>query len=296
MPRVSVIVPAHDSGALLDESLGSVAAQTFRDYELIVADDASSDDSAERAARLGATVVRSRRNLGPAGARNLALAQATGELVAFLDADDRWLPDYLASQVAAYDTATASGADVGIVGCDARVLTGGEEAEGTYLSGLRPAVVDLTLERVLYRNCIFIAALVPRAVGEELGWFAPELFGTEDHDLWIRILESGRTAVLNNEVLAVYRVSAGSVSSNLARMAANCQVTYTRALQRGRLPPAAARVARRERTYYRAMEAAASAWFDRDRRAGLRALPVLARVAVTRPGHWREWLSALRGS
>ena len=116
----------------------------------------------------------------------------------------------------------------------------------SYLDSLRPPVHEITLERLVYRNCVFISTLVARDAGEEVGWFEPSLFGTEDHDLWIRILETGRRAVLNREVLVIYRHTPGSVSSNLARMAVNCQGTYGRALDRGRLPTAAARTARRE--------------------------------------------------
>jgi glycosyltransferase involved in cell wall biosynthesis len=295
VPRVSVIVPAHDAAAVVGETLDSIAAQSYRDFVVIVADDASADDTAAVARAAGARVVATERNVGPAGARNTALAHATGELVAFLDADDLWLPQYLARQVACFDAATAGdGGPVGLVACDARVRRPDGDSPVSYLDSLRPPVHEITLPRLVYRNCVFISALVPRAVGEEVGWFAPELFGTEDHDLWIRILETGRRAVLNREVLAIYRELPGSVSSNLARMAANCQGTYRRAIARGRLPRREMRIARRELTYYRAMEAAARAWFERDPRAAVRAAPVLAWVAATRPSHWREWMAALR--
>ena len=295
MPRVAVIVPAHNAPGEFDETLASIAAQTYTDYELVVADDASSDDTAERAERGGARVVRAPANLGPAGARNLALAHSDSELVAFLDADDLWLPTYLERQVAAYDEhATRPGEPVGLIACDARVRRPGGDMARSYLDSLRPPVHEITLERLVYRNCVFISTLVARDAGEEVGWFEPSLFGTEDHDLWIRILETGRRAVLNREVLVIYRHTPGSVSSNLARMAVNCQGTYGRALDRGRLPTAAARTARRELTYYRAMEATARAWYDRDPRAALRAVPTLTWVAATRPGHWREWAAALR--
>jgi glycosyltransferase involved in cell wall biosynthesis len=297
VPRVSVIVPAHDSAAWIDETLASVAAQTYGDWELIVADDASSDDTAERASRhpAGARVVGSERNLGPAGARNLALEHALGELVAFLDADDLWLPGYLESQVARFDAEAARpGPPVGLVACDARLRGPDGDLPGTYLGQFRRAVEPLTLERVLARNCIYVSTLVPAAVGAEVGWFAPELFGTEDHDLWVRILETRRRAVLNDEVLAVYRKGAGSVSSNIARQGANNQKTYRRALDRGRLTRRQARVARRELRYNRAMEAMAAAWFDRSPGRAVRSLPNMVWVALTRPDQWREWFAVLR--
>jgi glycosyltransferase involved in cell wall biosynthesis len=294
-----VIIPAFNASAVVGEALASVAAQTYRDWEVIVTDDASADDTATRAgaALPVAHVVRAERNLGPAGARNLALGSASGELVAFLDVDDVWLPRYLERQVERLDAETRRpGAVVGIVACDAQIQAGGRIAEGTYMGQFRGPRTPLSLERVLARNCIYVSALVPRDAGDEVGWFAPELFGTEDHDLWVRILETGRRAVLNDEVLAVYRKSAGSVSSDIARQGVNNQKTYTRALARGRLTKRQARIARRELRYNRAMEAVATAWIDRAPRRALRALPTVTWVAATRPGHWRDWLDVLRSA
>jgi glycosyltransferase involved in cell wall biosynthesis len=295
--RVSVIIPAYDSAAVIGRALESVRAQTYTDVEVLVADDASADDTADRAEATGvpARVVRAERNGGPAAARNLALRHATGELVAFLDADDEWLPPFLERLVARYDAErAASGAPVGIVACDARIA-GSDE---TYLEQAERvqhlAVEPLTLERVLRRNCVYIAALVPRAAGEEVGWFAEELFGTEDHDLWLRILETGRRAVVEREVLAVYHQPSGSISSNLPRMGENNRRTYERALERGRLDARLERVARRELRYNRALQAVAAARFDRRPGSLLRALPSAAFVAATRPEHWRDWARALR--
>lgn len=301
MPRVSVIVPAHNSAAHIEQTLRSVQAQTFEDWELVLADDASCDETLAIARRFEdarVRVVASEVNLGPAAARNLALTHARGELVAFLDADDLWLPEYLECQVERFDACQANHRRIGIVACNARLLDGDRHAPGTYYDQFRRPF-PVTLERVLRRNVIFISSMVPRAVGEEVGWFAPELFGTEDHDLWIRILERGYTAEVGEEVLAVYRRADGSVSSNIARMAANNQATYRRALARGRLTPRQRRIARSELRYNRAMEAVARAAFDR--RAGAlaraghltRTLPALAFVAATRPRHWGDWLRVL---
>jgi glycosyltransferase involved in cell wall biosynthesis len=295
VPRVSVVMPAHDSAAVIERALASVRGQTYSDWEVVVADDASSDDTADRAAAAGARVVRVQRNLGPAGARNLALGASSSELVAFLDADDEWLPGYLAAQVARYDAERSRpGPEVGLVACDARLRLAHGMASFTYLDQFRDRCTPLTLERVLRRNCIYISALVPREVGQEVGWFDPALFGTEDHDLWIRILETGRRAVLNRELLAVYSSDGASVSSNIARMAFNNQKTYRSALARGALPPRARRIARSELRYNRAMEVVATAWFERRPAAMARSLPVAAFVAVTRPGHWGEWVRVLR--
>jgi glycosyltransferase involved in cell wall biosynthesis len=300
---VSVLIPAHDAAGVIGDALRSLQTQTYADWEAIVVDDASADDTLAQAQGVGDPrfrALRSETNLGPAGARNLAARQASGELVALLDADDRWLPGYLERQVGRYDAERARGVDVGVVGCDALLVDAdGRELGSTWRAAL-PPYDPPTLDRLLRGNFIFVSALFPRAVGEEVGWFATELFGTEDHDLWIRILETGRAAVLNAEALVAYRVAGGSVSANLGRMAASYQRTLTRALGRGRLTPRQQRIARSELRYYRAMEAVARARFDRRRPLAQRArrllaeLPALVWVAVTRTDRWRAWARALR--
>ena len=141
MPRVSVITPAHNAAAHLAETLDSVFAQTYADYEVVVADDASTDDTAAIVARYADRMryVRSASNVGPAGARNLAIEHASGELLALLDADDLWLPDYLAEQVALYDREERARPGVGVVGCDAWMLDGGVRRTRTWARRPAPA-------------------------------------------------------------------------------------------------------------------------------------------------------------
>ena len=105
MPRVSVIIPAYNSAATIGDTIASVAAQTFGDWEIVVGDDASTDETAAvaRAADPRVTVVSGTQNGGPAAGRNLAVAAAQGELLALLDAGvnaeygralrERWLCD-----------------------------------------------------------------------------------------------------------------------------------------------------------------------------------------------------------
>src|SRR3954447_14974934 len=152
MKRVSVIMPAYQSAAVIGDALRSVLAQTYDDWELIVADDASEDDTADVAAAVSSRVrvVRAQVNRGPAAARNLALRQASGELVAFLDADDWWTPHYLERQVGRYDAAIDEpGPPVGLVACDAQVWTeDGGYAARTYYGQFRK-VEPVTVERLL---------------------------------------------------------------------------------------------------------------------------------------------------
>lgn len=301
MPRISVIIPAHNAAPFIEETLASVRAQTYSDWEVVVADDGSSDGTWELLQPAGPGVRSFRRDSagGPAVARNLALSNATGEFVMFLDADDMLLPRYLESQLACYEEASRHPhGEVGLVACDARILIGELYAPFTHLERIPERHAPITLERVLRRNPIYGACLVPTQVGEAVDWFDPELFGTEDFGLWIKILEAGYRAVLNDEVLAVYRRTAGTVSSNIASQGVNNRRAYELALRRGRLNTKQRRIAKQAIRYNRAMEQIALVRFSKgsghtSALRALRSLPVLAWVALSNPRMWSEWLKLL---
>jgi glycosyltransferase involved in cell wall biosynthesis len=295
-----VIIPAHDAAPVLAETLASVSAQSFQDWEIVAVDDGSRDGTWSILESAGPR-VRALRNptaLGPAAARNNALAQARGELVAFLDADDLLLPRYLERQIARLDEAVAQGRRVGLVACDALLLDDGRYADYTYLDMIPDCHLPITLDRVLRRNPIYISALVPAAVGQEVGWFDEELFGTEDFGLWLKILEHGYEAIGNPEPLAVYRRTPGSISSDIARQGVNNRRAYELALARGALTSRQRRIAKRAIRYNRAMEAVAEVRFGRpDARSVVRLaahIPLLLYVAATNPRWWRQWLTVLR--
>jgi glycosyltransferase involved in cell wall biosynthesis len=110
-PEVTVVVPTHDREALLRQTLGSILGQRGVDFEVIVVDDGSSDDTAAAVAGLGdprVRLVRHGRPLGVAAARNRGIAEAAGAWLAFCDDDDLWAPDKLARQLQA---ATQTGAN-----------------------------------------------------------------------------------------------------------------------------------------------------------------------------------------
>jgi GT2 family glycosyltransferase len=242
------------------------------------------------------TVLESTENTGPAGARNRALRIAGTELIAFLDADDLWLPEYLDSQVRRYDEeSTRPGAAVGAIACNALLeAEDGTVEPGTYHDMFRTRELEpVTVEKLLRRNTVFVSCLVPRAVGEEVGWFDLGLFGTEDHDLWLKIVESGRRIVIQHEPLAIYKRTSASISRNTERQALNNQRTIRRSVGRGRLTTRQRRVARSELRYNRALEAVSAAAI-RGRRPPATSLPVVVWIAVSRPRHWGEWATALR--
>ena len=189
-PKVSVIVPVHNRSALLRRSLRSVANQEFpAGFEIVVADDNSTDDSAAVAEELATTVVRHDHNQGPGAARNSAIAAARGEWIAFLDSDDVWHPLHLQSL---WDQRR----DVALVGSSGLALSEtGLRVEGSpflHTVELRQPSDVLRPRNVIKTSACMVQAGVLRTVGG----FTPGMRYSEDLDLWLRILEGHRGRIL----------------------------------------------------------------------------------------------------
>jgi glycosyltransferase involved in cell wall biosynthesis len=191
--RVSVIVPCWNDGAFLDEALASVAAQTMRDHETIVVDDGSTD-AATRAAldQIDARVLRVRHG-GVSAARNAGIAAATGELLCFLDADDRLRPTCFEKCCARF----AADPELSFVSFWVH-LFGAEEWDW------RPTSCD---PATLLDECVIATpALVTRdAVVEAGGFDAACALGHEDWDLWLSLVARGRRGAIVPELLFDYR-------------------------------------------------------------------------------------------
>jgi glycosyltransferase involved in cell wall biosynthesis len=301
MPRVSVLVAAYNAEDYLREALASVSAQTYDDWEVVVADDGSTDATAVIAEGAGGRVrlVRSAGNEGPGPARNLAARHAGGELFATLDADDLWEPGYLARKLEAYDAARARGEAVAVVGCDASLLGPDGYDALTYLDYVgrvpRPGVAAL-----LRANCVYNSILVEASVFAAAGGYTGELRSSEDHDLLLRIAEAGHGILVIEEPLAVYRVRASSASDHSATLAQTTRMVFERAIARGALTPAQRIIARRSIRLYRVLErravdAEARTRGERNHAHRLGTLALAARVAAEHPERWLHWLRRLAG-
>ncbi len=208
-------------------------------------------------------------------------------MLAFLDSDDYWLPSYLEHQVDVYDTRRTSGREIGVVACDAHVVVSAGYLPRTYLEYLE-FEGGISVTTLLKSNPVFASALSPRHVVEEAGGFCTQLRGTEDHDLWLRVVELGYSIVVSRVPLAVYRVRGGSLSADSLPIARGTQLVLRRALDRGNLNASQIRIARRELRRQRAIQRIASpaglSW-----RAVLCALPLLTVVAAENPRRWRSF-------
>ena len=216
-PLVSVVIPAYNAGRTVDTALQSVFSQTYRNFEVIVVDDGSTDDTAERVAAWGSRVtLRRQTNAGPAAARNHAIRCASGDLIAFLDADDVWLPTKLARQVEYFEKYP----ETGLLHSDA-VTT--NATLSVMLETLEPSTTAMHPPSnsycALYHCEFFVKTLtvvVPRAVVEEVGVFDERReFHVEDWDMWLRIAAKHPMGYLP-EKLAIHRPD-GGMSSNVEK-------------------------------------------------------------------------------
>ncbi|MFD4946988.1 glycosyltransferase family 2 protein [Streptomyces sp. NPDC058409] len=217
MPLVSVVMPVHNSAATLGASVRSVLAQTHTDLELLITDDASSDDSMDLLRGLARQDERvlpeaAVRQGGAAQARNLAIARARGDYIAFLDSDDMWLPTKVEKQLALAATAGTPLTFTSYYKMDA--LYAGEAAD--FVPNGR---VVAARERVTYRDMLVqdhIGALTAMYDRTVLGTrLMPDMPKRQDYALWLSIMRDGHPARGLQEPLAVYRAGrAGSLSSN----------------------------------------------------------------------------------
>ncbi|HET7845419.1 MAG TPA: glycosyltransferase [Xanthomonadales bacterium] len=219
-PRVSVLMPVYNGERWIREALDSALAQTFRDFEIVVFDDGSTDSSRAialeyQAANPGRVRVFWQDNQGLARVRNATLRVARGDLLAFLDCDDVWLPHHLATAVACFDRE----ADLAMV--HANIVRIGPSGE--VLDPARPRwrarhcgdpFASLLLRREHISN---VTAVVRRSVLDRVGDFDPRFHGCEDRDLWLRVAHDFPVRYVD-EVTAYYRMHGSNTSGNLDRM------------------------------------------------------------------------------
>lgn len=182
-PRVSIIIPTYNRSRLLAEALASVASQTCRDFETLVIDDGSEEDIASvcAAATIPVRCIRIDR-AGPAAARNAGIEAATGELLAFLDSDDLWLPQHLARTIAILDAQP----DVGLVYHP--YLTVDELGRAVPLRRSLSLPSGFITRQLLADDMVATPTVVCRRdLVLRAGGFDPSLPTGEDYDLFLRL-------------------------------------------------------------------------------------------------------------
>jgi len=213
---ISVIIPAYNVAPFLREAVHSALAQTFPDIEVIVVDDGSTDGTADKLSDIGDPRLRVLRedHAGSAAARNAGLRLASGEFVAFLDADDRWAPQNLERQLAFLMSHPEVDITFGhslVVGEDGHSLgfTSSSCAGPVSFSQL------LRTNEIGNGSCL----LVRREALDRAGWFDTTLAACVDIDVWMRVanLRPGNLVAIP-EVLTFYRRRRGQISRDWRRM------------------------------------------------------------------------------
>lgn len=203
MPKVSVVIPAYNTAAYLPEAIESVLQQTYQDFEILVVDDGSTDNTAEVASRYTPRIrVIEKENGGPASARNTGMQQAAGEYIAFLDSDDAWVQDKLAEQVGLLDRNPS----IGLVFGRAQMVR--QVGNKRQLSEVIGYTESPTLKFLLFGNFIPAQTVLFRsACLEQVGYMkeSDALPVAEDYEFWLRFAKHYPLAGINR-TLAYYRI------------------------------------------------------------------------------------------
>jgi glycosyltransferase involved in cell wall biosynthesis len=206
-PSVSVVIPSYNRGTLLIEAIESVLSQSVDPSEIIVVDDGSTDSTEAliEPYRSRIRYVR-QQNGGVSSARNRAIREASGELIAFLDADDVWHPRKLEIQLRILQDHP----ELGLLGTDSFDWPTSAEPE-VNADHLGPLVLITWWQLAVKNHLTTSSVIVRRWVLDRAGEFDTKMQGPEDRDLWIRVAEIARVAHLD-QPLTGYRIVPGSVS------------------------------------------------------------------------------------
>ena len=217
-PKVSVVIPAYNAAATIGETLASVIEQKFREHEVIVVNDGSPDtERLERAMKMQFEdiVYIKQSNAGAGEARNTAIEHARGNIIAFLDADDVWMPDFLASQ---YVFMTRN--DLDMVYCDA-VLFGMRSAYRRNFMETAPSTGEADFDAILNLRCnvIMSGTMARKQTIVDAGMFETGHVQAEDFHLWLRMAKNGARIGYQRKQLLKYRVHQQGLSGDsLARV------------------------------------------------------------------------------
>jgi len=210
-PLVSVIIPAYNASEFIAETLDSVFAQTFTDFEVVLINDGSPDTEAlERVLQGYPSNLHyiKQENQGAAAARNTGLRSANGEFIAFLDADDTWFPSFLEQQM---EFLSHSNAD--FVFCDA-LLVGETSVAGRTFMRMQPSRGAVTSENLLSLEVTVLTSTVVarKAPILKVGLFDETIRRGHDFDLWLRLAKLGIRFAYHHDVLAHHRIVESGLS------------------------------------------------------------------------------------
>jgi glycosyltransferase involved in cell wall biosynthesis len=240
----SVLIPAYRAGRTIAATLQSVAEQTLRPSEILIYEDGCYDDLARIVTKFASSVSFPVRllscplNGGVSRARNILLGEATGEFIAFLDADDIWAPDHLAHAAKAF----AGGADVAFSGVtfideNGRAFASRAEPSSAQLANIAPSMFKYN-----FVQCTSTLSL-RRTWIDRVGNFDTALSHGEDLDLWLRLLAAGARWQYTGECSCAYRKHASSAMGQTLLVVERMAAFYEKHLNNPLIPRATRRSA-----------------------------------------------------
>jgi len=226
-PLVSVIVPCFNAQRFIVETLDSIFHQTYTNIEVIVIDDGSIDATIELISRYKCTSkaklhLYMQGHCGPSAARNKGIWSAEGDFIAFLDADDYWMPRKLEMQL----PLMTQSKDCVFSHSPEQVVD--EKGQQVGLSQRKLAVPDSYLESLLVVNCVSTSTVVARTTAvKSVGGFDSSFRTCEDWDLWIRLAQLGSIAYLD-EPMTAYRLHSANTHADIDQMRKDINHFYTK--------------------------------------------------------------------
>jgi glycosyltransferase involved in cell wall biosynthesis len=232
-PLVSVIIPVYNSQKYIAQAVNSVLEQTYRNYEIIAIDDGSTDNS-QKILKSYDKQIRYiyRDNQGVAATRNYGIELAKGELIAFLDADDFFLPDKLAKQVNCF----SQNPDLGMVICGWQLVdANGQKISEVELWRYAPEL-DLA-SAVLYKPARPSATMLSREWCQKIHGFDVNLARAEDLDFLLRLISDNCPAIWLKEIQVCYRQHFGSLMTGGKALLTDTEIVMQQFFDRTDLPP-----------------------------------------------------------
>jgi glycosyltransferase involved in cell wall biosynthesis len=225
-PTVSVIIPSYNYARFLPETIDSVLSQTYPATQVIVVDDESTDDTPRVMAQFGSKILGIRKkNGGVSAAINAGAERATGDYLAFLDADDVWLPRKLELQMARFQ----SDPDLGLVHCATEEIDAIGNVTGLQLGGQEGWVAN---EMLLLRRPVILgggsSAVTSRPIFDAVGGFDPRITVSQDWDFCFRVARRHRVGFVP-EILMRYRLHGKNGHCNVRKMERDMLLAFQKA-------------------------------------------------------------------
>jgi len=226
VPKVSVVIPTYNCAAFLPTAVESVLAQTYKDFEIFVVDDGSTDSTAEVIAPyLDRVCFIRQENRGLPGARNTGIRASRGEFIALLDADDAWLPDKLELQLPRF-----ADPDVLLVFSDFSVNYSDGQSLSSYLAERPLACEGYVIDKYVQSRFLFPSTMVLRRDSmDRCGLFDEEMLACEDVELFARLCLQGKVAWIRKPLVVRYE-GAHNITGDSERMLHYMIVAFTKVL------------------------------------------------------------------